>query len=210
MAAPIAFTNHVVWKQKSRRSNGPPTEVKLEPSDSLHLQQLENNPLNQGSWHLHTPHASFADPYQTPPIKRAESVYPLPDSPQEVAFMNDVVDVKLGSDTLDGIEGTDGGSGATKLKGIVLPGMDLFDAATPDQKRMRNQKKHESVLKNMSRASQAIEQTECVWDEQLQSITRTRNVYDSPSVDGSPVGALFLSFFLSGNMKSISASDNNR
>lgn len=157
--------------------------MKLEPSDSLHL-QLESNPLNQGSWHLHTPHASFTDPYQTPPIKRAESVYPLPDSPQDSVLLNDGADIRLIPDTVDG---TDGGSSATKLKGVVLPGMDLFDAATPDQRRMRNQKKHESVLKNMTRDSELIEQTEYVWDDQLLSVTRTRNVYDSPSVDGSPV-----------------------
>lgn len=151
----------------------------------MHL-QIESNPLNQATWHLHTPHASFSDPYQTPPIKRADSIYPLPDSPQDTTFNNSAADLSYIPDV---IIGTDGSSGAAKLKGVVLPGMDLFDAATPDQKRMRNQKKHESVLKNMTKASQSIEQTEYVWDDQFLAITRTRNVYDSPSVDGSPVSA---------------------
>lgn len=177
-------TDNLPRKQKRpRRSNGTRTDVKLEPSNSIHL-QVESNPLNQSSWQLHTPHLSFSDPYQTPPIKRSDSVYPLPDSPQDVAFINGALDIRFAPDILDGV---DNGSGAAKLKGIVLPGMDLFDAATPDQRRMRNQKKHESVLKNMTKASESIEQTEYVWDDQLLSITRTRNVYDSPSVDGSPV-----------------------
>lgn len=170
-------------KKRPRRSTGPHTDVKLEPGDNLHL-QLENNPLNQGSWYLHTPHTSFNDPYRTPPIKRAESIYPLPDSPQDAASVNSGADAGY----IQGItDAADGGSGVAKLKGIVLPGMDLFDAATPDQRRMRNQKKHESVLRNMTKASESIEQTEYVWDDQFLSIARTRNVYDSPSVDGSPV-----------------------
>lgn len=180
----LANTDMVSWKQKkTRRSSGPRTEVKPGLGDNVHL-QMENNPLSLISWHLHTPHASFNDPYQTPPIKKAESVYPLPESPLDVPFVNGATDVQFAPDIIDSI---DGAAGATKLKGIVLPGMDLFDAATPDQKRMRNQKKHESVLKNMTKASESIEQTEYVWDEQFLSICRTRNVYDSPSVDGSPV-----------------------
>lgn len=108
----------------------------------------------------------------------------MPDSPQDRTSVSGSADANI----IQGIaDGADGSIGAAKLKGVVLPGMDLFDAATPDQRRMRNQKKHESVLKNMTRASEAIGQTEYVWDDQLLSVTRTRNVYDSPSVDGSPV-----------------------
>lgn len=52
---------------------------------------------------------------------------------------------------------------------------------------MRNQKKHGSVLENMALHSQSIQQDEFVWDNDMFAITRTRNVYDSPSVDGSQV-----------------------
>lgn len=75
----------------------------------------------------------------------------------------------------------------TKLKGVVYPGMSIFDAATDEQRRKRNQKKHESVLQNMMLTSESVEQFECVWDGDMSEITRTRNVYDSPSIDGSPV-----------------------
>ncbi|PSR97557.1 hypothetical protein BD289DRAFT_92277 [Coniella lustricola] len=64
--------------------------------------------------------------------------------------------------------------------------MRIFDAATPEMRRMRNQKKDRSVLANMLITSESVEQVECVWDEGMSKIDRTRNVYDSPSVDGSP------------------------
>lgn len=83
----------------------------------------------------------------------------------------------------------DGGGGdASKLKGTIYPGMGLFDAATPLQKRKRNQKKHASVVRNMEITSASIGQEEEVWDITMSEVTRTRNVYDSPSIDGSPVG----------------------
>lgn len=41
----------------------------------------------------------------------------------------------------------------TKLKGKIWPGMDLFDAATPEEALRRNQKKDASVVKRMERLS---------------------------------------------------------
>lgn len=75
----------------------------------------------------------------------------------------------------------------TKLKGTVYPGMSIFDAATEEQRRKRNQKKLPSVLQNMVLTSESVEQYECIWEGDMSGITRTRNVYDSPSIDGSPV-----------------------
>lgn len=65
--------------------------------------------------------------------------------------------------------------------------MSIFDAATEDQRRKRNQKKLPSVLQNMVLTSESVEQYECIWDGDMSGVTRTRNVYDSPSIDGSPV-----------------------
>ncbi|KIV94402.1 hypothetical protein PV10_02171 [Exophiala mesophila] len=53
----------------------------------------------------------------------------------------------------------------SKLKGTVWPGMDLFDAATDDMKRMRNQKKDGSVLRKMERLSALVQPTEAVYSE---------------------------------------------
>ena len=53
-------------------------------------------------------------------------------------------------------------SDASRLKGIIWPGMDLFDAASPEARRMRNQKKGTSVLASMQATSELIEPTEVI------------------------------------------------
>lgn len=45
---------------------------------------------------------------------------------------------------------------AIKLKGVFWPGMDLFDSATPEQKKRRNQKKEVKVLKNLMAISEEV------------------------------------------------------
>ncbi|KAJ5612899.1 hypothetical protein N7510_006093 [Penicillium lagena] len=51
----------------------------------------------------------------------------------------------------------------TRLKGVLWPGMDLFDSATKQMRRMRNQKKGEEVLKVMEMKSLCVEPTELVF-----------------------------------------------
>lgn len=51
-----------------------------------------------------------------------------------------------------------------KLKGVFWPGMDIFDSATPDMRRKRNQKKAVSVLRALQATSEIVEPTECVYD----------------------------------------------
>ena len=77
-----------------------------------------------------------------------------------------------------------------KLKGTVYEGMDLFDAATPEQKRFRNQKKDPSVLVGMKVTSRSIQHDKFVWDESFESVTRVRDIYASPSVDGFSVSEI--------------------
>jgi len=50
-----------------------------------------------------------------------------------------------------------------RLRGIVWPGMDLFDAATTEMRRKRNKKKDVSVLIAMERASAMVEPTEIIF-----------------------------------------------
>ncbi|OBR15229.1 hypothetical protein CH63R_00409 [Colletotrichum higginsianum IMI 349063] len=73
-----------------------------------------------------------------------------------------------------------------RLKGTIWPGMGIFDAATPDQKKKRNQRKDASVLQQMELSSQAITTTEFVANLDME-IERTRDVYDAPSVEGTPI-----------------------
>lgn len=51
-----------------------------------------------------------------------------------------------------------------QLKGVRWPGMELFDAATPDMKRKRNQKKATSVVDRLRDTSEAIHAKECVYE----------------------------------------------
>lgn len=167
------------YQKKARRTATARDGVKIEPDDGFQL-QIDPNPLNQNTWHLHTPRGtSFDEIYQTPSNNRSRSIYPLPESPHAPEFLikEPIVD------------GRDGKSNTPRLKGAVWPGMNIFDAATPDMQRMRNQKKHESVLQNMMLTSESIQQDELIWDDKMVEITRTRNVYDSPSVDGSFVSS---------------------
>ncbi|KAF3762548.1 hypothetical protein M406DRAFT_332928 [Cryphonectria parasitica EP155] len=166
-------------QKKARRTQAAPEPVKMEEFDNLAL-EFTQNPLNQLAWPpLHPSHDNtFDDAYHTPMSKQAQRNYHLPESPQAIAYLNDVL-------VADG-EGDGDGSSTPKLKGAFWPGMRIFDAATPEMRRMRNQKKHHSVLENMVMTSESVEQTEYVWNEDLGEIERTRNVYDSPSIDGSP------------------------
>lgn len=154
---------------------------------------MENTPLhpNPNIWHLHAPRDnSFETFYGTPPYN-GHSAYPFPDSPQSSAYIKQETS-QSGTETgntsfLSETADVDGGDDTSKLKGTVYPGMGLFDAATPIQKRKRNQKKHASVIRNMEMTSASINPDEEVWDITMSEVTRTRNVYDSPSIDGSPV-----------------------
>jgi len=75
---------------------------------------------------------------------------------------------------------------ANKLKGVRYPGMGLFDSADETQKRMRNQRKDDSVLKLMEETSSGIVPNEFVWTESGE-FQRVRDIYASPSIEGSPV-----------------------
>ncbi|KAJ9303204.1 hypothetical protein DTO271G3_578 [Paecilomyces variotii] len=66
-----------------------------------------------------------------------------------------------------------------RLKGVLWPGMDIFDSATEQMRRKRNQKKDGSILKMMEKTSESIEPTEMVF---------------------SPTGILRKERFISGNV----------
>lgn len=73
----------------------------------------------------------------------------------------------------------------SKLKGIYWPGMDLFDSATAEMKRNRNQKKDGSVLQKMIQGSTEVEPNEWIFDSDG-DIYKIRSLY-APSTDSSPV-----------------------
>lgn len=52
---------------------------------------------------------------------------------------------------------------STKLKGVYWPGMDIFDSATPEMRRKRNQKKDSSVVAQLELNSLDVEATELIF-----------------------------------------------
>ena len=76
-----------------------------------------------------------------------------------------------------------------KLKGICWPGMDIFDSASPVAQRQRNQKKNDSILKQMELNSIVVEPLEQIfWPEGTLKKERiiTGMVESSPLKEDSP------------------------
>ena len=76
------------------------------------------------------------------------------------------------------------------LKGIKWPGMSLFDSASLDAQRQRNQKKDRSILEQMAQNSTSVEQMEDIyWPDGTLKKRRliTGNVDSSPTSQPSPV-----------------------
>ncbi|UPX17886.1 uncharacterized protein EKO05_0008213 [Ascochyta rabiei] len=69
-------------------------------------------------------------------------------------------------------------SESTKLKGVYWPGMAIFDSATPDMRRKRNQKKDHSVVEQLELNSLDVEATELIFTPQG-SFKRQRRISSS-------------------------------
>ncbi|KAK0733945.1 hypothetical protein B0T26DRAFT_736747 [Lasiosphaeria miniovina] len=137
--------------------------------------------------------------FQTPVMKRSQPEYSTPNTPDNtLAVMRakyrrwpSETETETTASVLPSDEQDDNGdfgdeeNDSSKLKGIRYPGMGLFDSASDLQKRKRNQRKDESVLKKMEQSSSGIEPTEFVWTEGG-VFQRTRDIYASPSIEGSP------------------------
>jgi hypothetical protein len=75
----------------------------------------------------------------------------------------------------------------SKLKGVLWPGMHLFDAATAEMRRRRNQKKDGSTLMQMEKTSKQVQPTEVIYSEGWTSIKQrpiTGMVEDSSPLKG--------------------------
>lgn len=73
-------------------------------------------------------------------------------------------------------------SESTKLKGVYWPGMDIFDSATPEMRRKRNQKKDSSVVEQLELNSQEVEAAELIFTPHG-SFKRQRRISCSDSDD---------------------------
>jgi hypothetical protein len=75
---------------------------------------------------------------------------------------------------------------AKYLKGPQYKGMGVFDAASIEDRKKRNQKKDPSVAVGLQIASENVTTTEYVMNSEM-DVQRERDVGDPPSVDGSEV-----------------------
>lgn len=79
-------------------------------------------------------------------------------------------------------------SDSAKLKGVLWPGMDLFDSATAEMKRMRNQRKDGSILELMMAASAEVQPTEISYHPDG-AFRTARNIFGPLSTETSPVSS---------------------
>lgn len=82
----------------------------------------------------------------------------------------------------DELEYDDGMGDNTKLKGVYWEGMGIFDSATPDMRRKRNQKKAYSVIQSLMATSAVVEATEMVFDADGE-LHREREITGNPNED---------------------------
>ncbi|KAI9683340.1 MAG: hypothetical protein M1829_005410 [Trizodia sp. TS-e1964] len=93
--------------------------------------------------------------YNDPPTGPVEKPSAEPFEANSTVFGSSELDF----DDLDDLEG----DADSKLKGIMWPGMSMFDSATATMRRMRNQKKDSSVLEQMKINSTEVEPTELIF-----------------------------------------------
>jgi hypothetical protein len=77
----------------------------------------------------------------------------------------------------------------SKLKGVLWPGMHLFDAATAEMRRRRHQKKDGSTFIQMEKASKHVQPTEVIYSEgwtPIKQLPITGMVEDSSPLKGEP------------------------
>ena len=175
--------------------------VKIEPDDGTGAESLSNHwqavPSNLNtSLHLHSVRHDYAFDqlaYSTPTLKRTRE-YSILASPEHLVPLqyhrwpstSETITTESALPSENTTEYGDEDNDSSKLKGVKWPGMGLFDSANEDQKRKRNQRKDHSVLKLMEQTSSSVEPTEFVWTGGGE-FQRTRDIYDSPSIEGSPV-----------------------
>ena len=74
---------------------------------------------------------------------------------------------------------------SAKLKGVFWPGMDIFDSATPEMRRKRNQKKDVSVIEQLESNSLEVEPTEVIYAPDGTQ-WRSRTISGMPYDDSNP------------------------
>lgn len=93
---------------------------------------------------------------------------------------------KSAQDFIENNDDSDKLTDNTKLKGVLWPGMNLFDSATIEQKRMRNQRKGNEVLADMIYTSEQVEPSEVSYHASGE-FRASRDIFGPLSGDDSPI-----------------------
>ena len=102
---------------------------------------------------------SYTNPEYETASEYSEPIERRPRRPRQAAADSCAVE----DDPADGAADSTSLTESTKLKGVYWPGMDLFDSATPEMRRKRNQKKDSSVVEQLELNSQDVEATEFIF-----------------------------------------------
>lgn len=111
----------------------------------------------------------------------------LPQTPPRAINSDPFVDDKKScdGDSYGGVVDQEKADEMTRLKGVLWPGMDIFDSATEQMRRQRNQKKDGNIIKMMEKTSEGIEPTELVFSPT--GILRKQRVISGNVEDSSPL-----------------------
>ncbi|KAI9780915.1 MAG: hypothetical protein M1835_004386 [Candelina submexicana] len=128
------------------------------------------DPTSDGSTSSGTP---TMDPNFDPCITYSPTRFPASDSLNYPAATHE--DTARDAHLEEALDDFDLIEESTKLKGVLWPGMALFDSATPEMRRKRNQKKDGSILEQMKLNSVEVEPTELIFTPEG-SLKRERRI----------------------------------
>ncbi|KAL5621421.1 hypothetical protein BROUX41_006321 [Berkeleyomyces rouxiae] len=92
-----------------------------------------------------------------------------------------IIKIKRGFNTFAGRKDRE----PPQLKGLCLPGIGIWDSATPSQRRYRNQRKGIDAIKRIEKMANMVGTIEEVWNLCMVK-ERERHIYDIPSAPNSP------------------------
>ena len=145
-------------------------------------------PLPFFNKHNHVEYTAFVSRYDSPALDAHAEATRFIDASAQLASLDPIavdstspVKTPLSESTFDDLP--EGVNDTAKLKGVLWPGMSLFDSATPTARRKRNQKKDASILEQLECNSMDVEPTEMVWfaDGILKKQKRISGMVDSSS-----------------------------
>ncbi|KAB5579966.1 hypothetical protein GE09DRAFT_421104 [Coniochaeta sp. 2T2.1] len=178
-------------EHKPRTYNKREKGIKPEPEPTLRRS-------TRGSLHAHSSRQDYGDddsPYRTPVTRRSQRLLSGNAASRRKLKSEQSDDVEFPEESIQDEEPIEEpveapplemSSDKSKLKGVFWPGMNLFDSATEEQRRKRNQRKDAGVLRNMEQVAANVQPTEYIWSGDITDLHRKRYIYATPSEVGTP------------------------